>query len=409
MDVFSAGPYTKSSFKTLLTGMYPFSSGGYHTIKHLPTLPEILKELNYKTYAIPNNVLLSKESGYSKGFDIYVDPMKRYDKNKELMKKIGGRTFMKFLNRFFPKIAGKIKIRVVKNYLRAHEVTSRIIRFVAEENRKPIFVWAHYMDAHYPYSFLPKIYSAICNSNLSMSRVIAINRLIEDYFHFRREMDIEIMDDITRLYDTQIRYIDMFIGKLIDYLDRKSQLDNTIIIITSDHGEEFMEHGAFGHTGRRNITHLYQEILRVPLVIYHPNYTPKIVKIPVSSADIVPTIVKAVKGNKYKFDGIDILGEKPVEGRVLVSEASLNNYRRGTLKIGPKEKVAIAIRIGRWKYIYYGDEKMKNELYDLSRDPIEKNNVIDQYIDLAKIIYSDIIRRRLRRIKRDLIRYFLRI
>ncbi len=406
MDVFSAGPYTKASFKTILTGLYPFTKGGYHTIEHLVTLPEFFKKLNYKTYAIPNNVLLNRESGYSKGFDVYIDPIRKYSEHKELLRRMGGARILRLLDKIAPKLAERIRIHFVENpYLKAKDVVSLMIKCIIDAGRKPFFIWAHFMDTHFPYTYLPKIYFSINGEKIEKAKLIKINRSIERYIRFNENLKSELIAKIIKLYDAEIRYIDICLGKLIGFLDKISLLDSTIIVITADHGEEFMEHGAFGHSGEKNISHLYQELLRVPLIIYHPNYASYIVKNSVSSADIVPTILNEIGMSTNSFDGMRILSRDVPKNRILISEASLYNYRRGVLKIGPSEKISMAVRIGNWKYIYYESRNIKNELYDLSRDSHEKNNVIDRYVDLAKIIYNNIVKKRLRKIKRDLIKY----
>ncbi len=404
-DVFSAGPYTKASFKTILTGLYPFTNGGYHTIEHIPSIPEILKKKGYKTFAMPNNVLLSPDSGYSKGFDIFVNPIKKFGKQKEVLIRMGGRKILRKISSRFPKIANMLRARFTESpYTMAPGIIKRMLTFIRRTN-KPFFAWAHFMDAHHPYNYLPRMYYLVHSKKINRRRVNKVNRMLGFYVHFRTGFDFKLLDEVVNLYDASIRYVDSLIGFLIDYLERYDLIDETIIIITSDHGEEFMEHGAFGHTGIRYRSHLYQELLRIPLIIYHPNYTPKRIKFPVSNADIVPTILSCLGLDQKIFDGKDILGGPLEKNRILLSEASYNNYRRGVLKIGPKEKVALAVRVGKWKYIFYEDPAAKNELYDLSKDPKETINLIDQNNDLAKIIYQDIIAKRLRKIKRGLLRH----
>jgi len=410
MDVFSAGPYTKASFKTILTGLYPFTKGGYHTIRNVSSLPQMLKNLGYKTFAIPNNVLLNPQSGYSDGFDVYINPIKKSTSaQKRVAERLGGRKIIRFLNKHVPVLAKKIKSMFAENpYMMGTEVLSLIVRFITEAKNSRFFIWAHFMDAHHPYRFIPKLYQIVHGKLLSGRKARKINRMLAHYVHFRKEFRLDLLDEVINLYDTQIRFIDLMIGRLLELLERLELLDETIIVITSDHGEEFMEHGAFGHSGIRYVSHLYQELLRIPLVIWHPDIGRKRIAHPVSSADIVPTILAANGYSVQGLDGRDMVAKREsLSTRILLSEASLCNYKRGILRISPREKIAIAVRIGRWKLIYYESRNMVPELYNLSQDPEEKRNLIETHRDLAKNLIDNIVKKRLVKIRRWLIRQSL--
>lgn len=405
MDVFSAGPYTKASFKTILTGLYPFTKGGYHTIKNVTSLPQMLKKFGYKTFAIPNNVLLNPKSGYSKGFDIYIDPVKKnVSVQKKIARKLGGGKLINILDKYIPIMAKKIRSMFAENpYLTAIDVLRLMIRFIIENRKSRFFIWAHFMDAHHPYRFLPNTYRMLHGKSISKRKVNRVNRMLSHYVHFRKNFRVDLLDEVINLYDTQIRFIDKIIGKLLELLEQLELMESTIIVITSDHGEEFMEHGAFGHSGIRYVSHLYQELLWVPLVIWHPNITKKKVETPVSTADIVPTILAANGIHACNLDGENILGNAKSAARILFSEASLYNYRRGIMRIGPGERIALAVRIRNWKLIYYDDPHKKPELYNLSKDPKEKENLIDVHRDLAQEIIEHIVKKRIKKIKRDLV------
>jgi arylsulfatase A-like enzyme len=190
---------------------------------------------------------------------------------------------------------------------------------------------------------------------------------------------------------TELLYIEKILTKFIEWLDEKKISENTILIITSDHGEELGEHGAFGHMGISNITHMYDELLKVPLIFYNPNLSScKIDSINISLVDLLPTIADLIKKENsssilYGVDGISIscFPEYNLKTRVLYSEASVFNKGKGYKFITTYEPRAIVVRIGPWKFIYY--EKLKNkELYNTQKDPLEKENLADSYPDLVK-------------------------
>ena len=101
----------------------------------------------------------------------------------------------------------------------------------------------------------------------------------------------DIIDYLIKLYDAEIMYVDSHIGKLLRKLDELGIKDDTLIIITADHGEEFYEHGSFGHSET-----LYQEIIRVPLMIYYPKeFEPQRIEKRVSLVDVFPTILDTLQ------------------------------------------------------------------------------------------------------------------
>jgi arylsulfatase A-like enzyme len=164
------------------------------------------------------------------------------------------------------------------------------------------------------------------------------------------------------LYDSEIKYVDQSIADLIQ------EFDDWLIVITADHGEEFGEHGGFHRHS------VFDEMLRVPLIIRPPNHSAGL-SIPsqVSLIDIAPTV-------------LDLLDLPPVagfrgeslvpyfDGRVQEDRCVLSGY------IDQVDRV-IACRDGKWKLII--NESHTNRLFDLESDPLEKNNLIHKYPDIA--------------------------
>jgi arylsulfatase len=246
-------------------------------------------------------------------------------------------------------------------------VTDKIIDFLNRYNRaKPYFIWVHYCDTHVPY-FSPAEFSAVFkndrfyNENNAVLAVDLVPRgtypkdgsISRKAFH-KGEFSSNYY---TALYDAAIRHNDSQIGRLLTHVD-----DNTVIIVTADHGESLGEHNKYFH----HIS-MYDEVLRIPLIIRDNGYFKGGKKIPVlvSSVDIVPTILNRINPFWYffvknRFDGIDLAraaGSPP-------NRKYIYSYFPGIRCIRDVKKNI--------KYMIFPDDK--EALY---RIPDEENNLIN--------------------------------
>ncbi len=271
---FANSPWTKPSVASLITGLHPSAHrsrvGQFETLekietlrrqgltpkieilseKHL-TLAERLRAAGYRTAAFVANYHLTPRFGYDQGYEDY-----RFDPNRY---RWAG------MKPPFTKLDDEEIVRLTIEHLRI--------------NDEPVFVWCHLMAVHdyqYPESFAdrafrPQSLTPIDESGLQYSRV-------KRYAH---------LEEAIAEYDTSIAYVDQLVGRLFDYV--RQEEPNTLLIITSDHGEEFYEHGGFehGHT-------LYNELLHVPLVLWGPDVPVGSTSAPSDSVDLLPTIVTAV-------------------------------------------------------------------------------------------------------------------
>jgi len=174
------------------------------------------------------------------------------------------------------------------------------------------------------------------------------------------------------------------IGSLCHTLEQSNILDDTFVILTADHGQQFMEHGCFGHGD-----YLYDELIHVPLIIVGPGLRNQVISQQVSLLDLAPTILDLVKIEKPKaFLGNSVLplitGNRAKAGSLdAISEAGtvINEVSVGTkLQLNVNQRV-ISVRTGKWKYIY--NEGRQDELYDLEDDPKETKNIIDVKPEIA--------------------------
>ena len=279
-------------------------------------------------------------------------------------------------------------------------ITKEVISILDNNKDKHLFMWIHYTDVHMPYN-PPAQFQDKRHKKISKREIIRLNRKLYTLaFDSMKEQEITALDsaeveNLINLYDGEIRYVDKQIGSLLKYLKETHLLDDTLIILAADHGEAFGEHGAFGHLGSNNHTHMYDELIRVPLIISHPHLNRRRIEDQVCLMDIAPTLLEMLNLPKNKqFRGKTLTpvinGEENRNG-IVISEASAYNKKKCSLptEVVPADDVRIiSCRTQDWKYILNGNGKA--ELYCLSQDPNEQRNLIDSEKELAQEFKSKI-------------------
>jgi choline-sulfatase len=183
------------------------------------------------------------------------------------------------------------------------------------------------------------------------------------------EVSAAEIETLRALYDEQIGFVDAAVGEVLDRLRRSGAYDDTLIVLTADHGDAFLEHGALAHS-----TTPYEELVRVPLVLKLPanRHAGREITVPVRLVDVLPTL-------------LDLLGRRAPRG---VDGCSLRPLLEGEEAAWPVECAtavieiaedpglypAVALRTERWKYIHR--DGGPDELYDLAADPGERTNLL---------------------------------
>ncbi|MCI0604243.1 sulfatase-like hydrolase/transferase [bacterium] len=339
----SVTSWTLPAHLSMLTSLAPEALGVVGTHDQLDpqriTLAEILRKNGYATAGFVSAPFLYSDFGYNQGFDHYDDFTVKFDaKNIREANKIAHRG------------------------ITSPALTAAIHKWLSNNHERKFFLFLHYWDVHYDYSppppfdkmFDPKYNGTINGRNFHLNPKIKTGMKQRDLAH------------ILALYDGEIAYTDFHIGELITTLKRLNVFDDSLIIFTADHGDEFLEHGGKGH--RRT---LYDEVLRVPLIIKFPSGAEfakgKVVDTPASILDIMPTILKYL-GLKVPIesDGDELLsalnGHRTNSNRSLFASLRYDLY---------------AVQSGNTKFIA-NLESFQKELYDLTNDPQEQNNLLHE-------------------------------
>jgi arylsulfatase A-like enzyme len=392
-NAYATAPWTLPSHASMFTGMYPTKHGAHHDFnppqsgKDLSetqnekysdfqnlflrnifklsegnyTLAEILSERGYRTAGIIGGLFCHSIYGLAQGFDYYNDKIfTNVNKDISFFIIYQGVNLFFPLNDFITQYGYHIK-RI------ASQLNRLVFKWLKENHEQPFFLFVHCMDAHAPYippppydeyfgkrdkgiimNFAPKgdLSYVTAELNLGFSVMGGKHRLTPE----EREL-------VVFRYDGGIRYLDHCLGLLFEKLKALKAYDKTLIIVTSDHGEAFGEHNQMYH----GLT-IYEEILRVPLIIKYPSPSSRrgVVEKRVSLVDLLPTILAFL--NYPIPSGID--------GKVLENSDHPVIAERDTC-------ASRAIYQGRDKYIWTSNSL--HELYDLERDPREEENLITRF------------------------------
>ena len=221
-----------------------------------------------------------------------------------------------------------------------------------------------------------------------------VNKSIWKAFSFLPEDRPSIM----ALYDGAIRNLDMEIERYVKKLEELGILDDTLIIITPDHGEEILERGSLGHASCSMAGTLYDENIRIPLIMRYPKALPqgRVIETQVSQVDIMPTI----------FDMLGYPMPELTEGHSLMplirgkdidlkEETHCETLVCGMQTLDWDKRMKWAVRTPEWKLIYSQDpEGNYYELYNLKNDPAEKINLINKESKIANELKKKLRKRR---------------
>ena len=341
--------WTLPSHATLFTGQPPRQHGvDAHNRGLSPeavTLAEVLKAAGYRTAAFVSGPFLGGVYGFTRGFDVYDEST----------------------------IGDEQTVHRAATSPRLEKLASTWLEESLDQHpQSPFFVFLHMWDPHHDYARRESedpAFDPDYEGDLSGEDIIKDPR-------FNADMPARDLEHVIALYDEEIRYTDRHIGSIVELLRRRGVLDDTIVVVTSDHGEEFFEHGQRTHSNN-----LHDEVLRIPLVIRYP---PRIaagleVERQVRLMDVAPTVLglAGVSGRESLGTGSNsqhrerdltpwITGaETPDSFPELLSFAHMtNNGLQGSVR---SEKLKVIFR--------YKRGPVTTEVYDLEADPGEQSQL----------------------------------
>ena len=381
----SAAPWTLPSHATMFTGRWPhelFDSPEQRLGTGVPTLAGELGRRGYATGGfVANTFYCNAGFGLARGFDHYEDFYQVFDASPtEVLRNSG-------LGRNLIALAGEEESIRPGGRKDADKINADFLAWLPTTQGRPFFAFLNYFDAHAPY-FTPERADKHFGLRPKTPEDVEILRAWQSRTTAKAEpYELELARDA---YDDCIAYLDAALGRLFDELDRRGTLDNTLIVLTSDHGEEIGEHNLLGH-GRS----LYSEELHVPLVVVRPGRNPStgaVVAEPVSLRDLPATVLDlvGVRPDQAPFPGRSLarfaeLGEgratgpaaaprDPADPHVVLTEVALRdkvsrNADRPPALRGPMKSVVVA------GFVYIRNSDGREELYDATSDPAEEHDL----------------------------------
>ncbi len=339
-NAFAPSPWTLPSFGSLFSGLLPaehragWPSGGgtpgegrdFLPLRAgVPTLAEALGGHGLETAAVMNNAFLHADFGVARGFTTYDH--------------VGG-------NR--------------KRIRRADAVVDRALDWLGRDARGDFFLVIHFFDPHLNYD-APAPYRGRYSSEISDEERHQMMDLRPLRQRIRKGEEVD-WDFLVGAYDEEIAFVDEQFRRLWDGLEAAGRMDDTLIVLTADHGEEFDDHGGFehGHT-------LYNELIRVPLVVWGPGIEAGRHESPVSLIDLFPTSLDllglpSVEGLRGRSLATLLGGDAEPLERTLISERPL---------YGAHRESALA-----WPYkIIFDPKRQETRLYNLVDDGAELQDI----------------------------------
>jgi arylsulfatase A-like enzyme len=350
---YAPAPWTVPSTASLLTGLYPNLHGkgivrGDRTRFREDAffLAEALQDAGFRTGIISNNPLIVPSNGFDRGID-------------------------------------EFDVRTNEDgwYYGGERLSAAATAWLDRHPLQPFCLYVHYFDPHYPYQAPPNWTRSYVDPQ-SGSAIDDERILAGDANHARRRIVAksegpqsvlpprEHVSYLEALYDAETRYADEMIGGVLEALEQRNLLDRTLVIVTSDHGEEFLEHGFLTHGHS-----LYEELLRIPLIVRFPDGTGRRTRIetPVSLVDVAPTVLSFLGlplPTTPLLSGCDLYEPLRQRGRLdsrpIFAHSAGAGEGTGLPQHGPKRAVID------WPLKLIDDIDGPAFIYDLERDPEER-------------------------------------
>jgi arylsulfatase len=346
---YSTAPWTQPAVASLFTSQLPSDAGVTRMFSTLPdsllTLAEVMRQSGRWSMGVTSNWIVTDEYGFGQGFEKLNDsPVAGHDAITD------------------------------------GDVTDAGLLILDRVGKRPFYLYLHYFDPHWYFNHHPQF-----DRTSGYTGRLEPGMDIDDLLRDRHELTAEDLEYLRDLYREEIAFTDHQISRVLTRLDELGLRENTLVVLTADHGEAFMEHDWIGHTAN-----LYDELIHVPLIFHLPGkIAARTVETPVTLMDVLPTLADVIgaptAGQPWR--GRSLLGEITGAGgqdspRALLAEVSYVSPDGWPSGDGQTKRFfSTSVRLRDTKVIHDLQDG-RWEIYDLATDPLERTNRWDDGISL---------------------------
>ena len=348
-NAYAPASYTTASTASIFTGRLPVHHGSIRQGAVLQeenvTLAELAASRGYQTRGISFNPVIADSTHFTQGFDDFVEREKGSPFN------------------LYPDIEQGLE---------------RLRAWLSEKPRTPTYLYFQAMNTHGPY-LVPRDQQALLLGRNPLPDFRYYGQPMADILagdlERRSEVTPRYLQSMNERYDTAVRYSTDRIGAFLQELEASGRFDDALIVVTSDHGDELFEHGGFSHGYT-----LYEEVIRVPLIVKLPGqHRPSRVATRVSIMDIYPTVAAVIGAEiSHEIDGRNLV--EMIEGEANAKEFSVDHPIPLLVEFSPRLR-GHGVISGNHKYLRidesYEGVRGRELLFDLATDPAEQRDLLE--------------------------------
>ncbi len=323
-DIITPSPWSRPAFAALMTGRYPshlnLAGEAQAMDAGAVTLARLLRERGYNTGAVLSHPFLNAASGVGEGFADYTFTVERDGWPKGLS---SGR------------------------------VVDQALEWLDDQASGAFFLMAHFADCLHDWAPV----EGLEFGDPQYEGPLAGGLRLGDLMAGRRVWDDADLAELCAHYDSELAYLDDQLGRLLEGMNQRGLLQDSLILLTSTHGMELFDHGGVG-----SAQSLYDELIHVPLILWGPGVAPGLNEVSGSLIDVVPTLCEALDiDTPEDLDGQALQGLDVMGNRVLFCET--DRIRRRRAAIGSRYKLVVDL------------ESNQRQLFDLLDDPAETHDL----------------------------------
>jgi arylsulfatase A-like enzyme len=393
----ASAPWTLPSHASLFTGTYPSKHGAHAGHKHLDegltTLAEAFRSGGYETVAVSNNTWISEEFGFARGFDTLYKTWQYVQTDTDLGEIARTKQGTEMVRALAARLADGNPAVNVANALYGRFFRKRtddgakrtnewVREWLGERDDEPFFCFVNYLEPHLEYRPPESYAEEFLPDGVSYDEAMAVPQDAWRYIAGEVDLGDREFDILRALYRAELAYLDRRIGELRRHLEAAGEFEDTVFVVTGDHGENIGDHGMMDHQYS-----LYETLLHVPLVVHGPGFETGQVDDLVQLTDLAPTLLDAAnidaselreasQGRSF-HPAAETAPREHAIAEYMAPQPSMDALRKrvGTLSddVERFDRSLRAIRTDDEKLIRGSDGT--RELYELRNDPEEATNL----------------------------------